>query len=91
MLPRPTAAEDYQADVLDGLTQGLQGQQGVTKPAAWDAFARQAGASTNAALTDKVDALDVALGSAGALDQAREESRSTAPRRHERARPRSSR
>ena len=64
-------AEDYQADIVDGLTLGLQGQQGVAKPAAWDAFSKKAGASSNAAFVDKVHALDVALGSAGALDQAR--------------------
>jgi len=64
-------AEDYQTDIVDGITQGLQGQFGVAKPAAWDAFAAKTSGSTNAALAEKVRALDVSLGSAGALDQAR--------------------
>jgi putative heme-binding domain-containing protein len=66
-----TRSAEYQSDVLDGLTQGLQGQQGITKPASWDAFARVVGASTNVALAEKVRVLDVALGSAGALESAR--------------------
>ena len=64
-------SEEFQADVIDGLTQGLQGQQGVSKPAAWDAFSKKAAVSTNAAFVEKVRALDVALGSAEALAQAR--------------------
>jgi putative heme-binding domain-containing protein len=63
--------EDYQLDLVDGLTQGLQGQQGVAKPAAWDAFTQRASTSANPAFVAKVRALDVALGSAGALDDAR--------------------
>ena len=35
-----TRSAEYQADIVDGLTLGLQGQQGVPKPAAWDAFAK---------------------------------------------------
>ena len=62
---------DYQADLVDGLTQGLQGQQGVRKPAEWDAFAKQAALSTNAEFAGKVRALDAVLGGAGALDLAR--------------------
>ncbi len=64
-------AEDYQSDIVDGITQGIQGLQGVAKPAAWDAFAKVAASSPTAALVEKVRALDVALGSAAALEQAR--------------------
>ncbi len=64
-------AEDYQSDIVDGITQGIQGQRGVAKPVAWDAFAKRAGASANAAFAEKVRALDVSLGSAAALEQAR--------------------
>ena len=61
----------YQADILDGLTQGLQGQQGLTLPAAWDAFSNKIHASNNAELVTKVSALDVVLGSTRALAEAR--------------------
>jgi putative heme-binding domain-containing protein len=64
-------SEDYQSDVVDGLTQGIQGQPGVTKPAAWDAFMAKASASANAEFVAKVRALDIQLGSAAALADAR--------------------
>jgi putative heme-binding domain-containing protein len=60
-----------QADVLDGLTQGLQGQRGVKAPAAWAALSRAA-ASTNADLARKAGALDALFGGAAALDTARQ-------------------
>ena len=64
-------SEEFQTDVVDGLTLGLQGQRGVAKPAAWDAFAKTASASANAAFAAKVRALDTLVGGAGALDDAR--------------------
>ena len=48
-----TRAEDFQTDVIEGLALGLQGQQAVSKPAAWDALAKEAAASPNAALVEK--------------------------------------
>jgi putative heme-binding domain-containing protein len=66
-----TRSTDYQSDVVDGLTLGIQGQQGVTKPAGWDAFAKTASASADTAFAAKVRALDTLLGGVGALDEAR--------------------
>ncbi len=66
-----TRSEEYQADIVDGLSLGLRGQQGVAKPAGWDAFAKNAGASSDAGLVAKVRALDTSLGGAGALEEAR--------------------
>jgi putative heme-binding domain-containing protein len=62
---------DAQADVIDGLSQGLQGQQGVTAPAAWAALSKKAAASANADLAAGARALDALFGGAGALDAAR--------------------
>ncbi len=66
-----TRSENYQSDVVDGLTQGLQGQQGLTKPAGWEAFLAKAGASSRVEMAGKVRALDALLGSAEALAAAR--------------------
>ncbi len=63
--------EGYQTDIVDGLAQGLQGQQGLTLPAAWDAFSNKVGASANAELVAKVRSLDVMLGSTRALAEAK--------------------
>ena len=66
-----TRSEDYQSDVVDGLTLGLQGQQALTKPAGWDAFLAKAGASARTEMAGKARALDAMLGSAEALATAR--------------------
>jgi putative membrane-bound dehydrogenase-like protein len=66
-----TGALDYLADIADGLTLGLQGQQGVAKPAAWDAFVKKASLSSNPEFAGKVLALDALVGGAAALDAAR--------------------
>jgi putative heme-binding domain-containing protein len=58
-------------DVVEGLGQGLQGQRGLSKPAAWDGFVSRVVSSSNGALVEKVRALDATLGSAAALDDAR--------------------
>ena len=63
--------EAYQNDIVDGLTQGLQGQQGLTLPVAWDAFSNKVHASNNPDLVAKVKSLDVVLGSSSALTEAR--------------------
>jgi putative heme-binding domain-containing protein len=64
-------ADDYRSDVLDGLTQGLTGQQGVPKPAGWDAFAARTSTSANADVVAKVRAVDTVFGSGAALADAR--------------------
>ncbi len=64
------SAED-QADIMDGLAQGLQGQQGVKAPPAWAPLSKKVGESTNADLAGKVRALDALFGGAAALDAAR--------------------
>jgi len=66
-----TRPADYQTDVVDGLALGLQGQQGVKKPAGWDALMRSATTSADATFTGKIRALDALLGGASALDEAR--------------------
>jgi putative heme-binding domain-containing protein len=66
-----TRSGDYQADIVDGLTLGLQGQQGAPKPAVWGAFVKSAVASSDAGLVAKVRALDTSFGGAGALEEAR--------------------
>lgn len=63
--------ETYQSDIVDGLTQGLQGQQGLTLPVAWDTFSNKVHASANAELVAKVRSLDVVLGSTRALAEAK--------------------
>jgi putative membrane-bound dehydrogenase-like protein len=63
--------EAYQNDIVDGLTQGLQGQQGLTLPVAWDAFSNKVHASNNPDLVAKVKSLDVVLGSTRAINEAR--------------------
>ena len=64
-------AEDYQSDIVDGLTQGLQGQQGVTSRPRGTRSRRRPAPRRMRSLSAKVRALDVALGGAAALDQAR--------------------
>ena len=66
-----TRSDLFQSDVVDGLSQGLQGQTGVSAPPAWSAFVAKAGASTNAEFSAKVRALDTLFGSAAALADAR--------------------
>jgi putative membrane-bound dehydrogenase-like protein len=62
---------DYQSDVVDGLTLGLQGQQNVTRPSAWDALSKAARTSADAGFVARVRALDMLIGGAEALDEAR--------------------
>lgn len=79
-----TRSDSYQADIVDGLTLGLQGQQGVTKPENWETFATQAARSTNAEFTAKIRALDAILGGTGAIGEARRvalDATATAPAR----------
>ena len=66
-----TRSTEFQSDVVDGLTLGLQGQQGVAKPAAWEALSKNARASADADVVARVRALDMLIGGAEALDEAR--------------------
>ncbi len=63
--------EAHQSDIVDGLTQGLEGQRGLTLPAAWEEFSRKLAPSTNTALVAKLRNLDVVLGSPRALAEAK--------------------
>lgn len=67
-----TRDEAYQTDIVDGLSQGLEGQRGLTLPAAWEEFSKKVGTSSNTALVAKVRNLDVLLGSPRALAEAKE-------------------
>ena len=66
-----TRSAEFQSDVVDGLALGLQGQQNVAKPAAWDALSKTARASADAGLVARVRALDMLVGGAAGLDEAR--------------------
>ena len=80
-----TRSAEFQSDVVDGLALGLQGQQNVAKPAAWDALSKTARASADAGFVARVRALDMLVGGAGGLDEARrialDESAESAARR----------
>ncbi len=69
-LLRLTAAKPpaFQADILNGLADGLAGWHKATKPAAWDALASKLGNSADAALRDRVRDLSVVFGDGRALD-----------------------
>ena len=86
-----TRSEDYQSDVVDGLTLGLQGQQGVAKPAAWDAFAKKAGASADAGLGRQSARAGCVARQRRSARRRRARSRSMVRRRRRRGRPRCSR
>src|SRR5439155_2251257 len=61
----PTA---FQADTLNGMTDGLAGWRKAGKPAAWDALATKLANSSDAALRDRVRDLSVLFGDGRALD-----------------------
>jgi len=63
--------EAFQADILDGMAQGLKGLRKAPKPAGWDALAKKLGDSPNVALRDRARNLGVIFGDARALEQAR--------------------
>jgi len=64
--------EAFQADIIEGLSLGLQGQRGVALPPDWDALSEQVHESANADLVAQVRAIDVILGSTRALAEARQ-------------------
>ncbi len=61
--------EAFQADVLNGMADGLTGWRKARKPTAWDALAQNPGTSSNAALRDRVRDLSVLFGDGRALDE----------------------
>ena len=58
----------FQADILNGLADGLTGWRKATRPAAWDALAMKLASSSDAALRDRVRDLSVLFGDGRALD-----------------------
>jgi putative membrane-bound dehydrogenase-like protein len=60
--------EIFQADILNGMAEGLAGWHKATKPAAWDALAKALSNSSNAALRDRLRDLSVLFGDGRALD-----------------------
>jgi putative membrane-bound dehydrogenase-like protein len=70
-LLRLTAAKPavFQADILNGVTDGLTGWRKATKPAAWDALAMKLANSSEAVLRERVRDLSVLFGDGRALDE----------------------
>src|SRR5206468_13134631 len=64
-------SEAFQADVLDGMIEGLTGWRKATKPSAWDSVAKKLGESASVALRDRVRNLSVLFGDGRALDEIR--------------------
>jgi putative membrane-bound dehydrogenase-like protein len=62
---------EFRSDIIDGLTQGLEGQQALSAPPSWDAFSDRIHAEGSADLMARVRALDVQLGSTRAIAEAR--------------------
>ncbi|PYI86874.1 MAG: cytochrome C, partial [Verrucomicrobia bacterium] len=60
--------EAFQADILNGMTDGLAGWRKTRKPAPWDALATNLGNSSNAVLRDRVRDLSVLFGDGRALE-----------------------
>jgi putative membrane-bound dehydrogenase-like protein len=58
----------FQADILNGMTDGLIGWRKARKPAAWDALAANLANSSDAVLRDRVRDLSVLFGDGRALD-----------------------
>jgi len=73
----PGRSAAYRADVVEGLALGLEGQQNIEKPAAWDAFAAVALDSTDAEFVTSVRALGVLFGGPEAVEAARRVARDT--------------
>jgi putative membrane-bound dehydrogenase-like protein len=61
--------ETFQADILNGMADGLTGWRKARKPAAWDALASKLGTSSNLALRERVRDLSVLFGDGRALDE----------------------
>ena len=62
----------FQADILNGMTDGLAGWHKAAKLAAWEALAQKLQNSTDAALRDRVRDLSVLFGDGRALDAVRQ-------------------
>ncbi len=62
---RPAA---FQADILNGMTEGLTGWRKAIKPAAWNALATRLADSSDALLRDRVRDLGVLFGDGRALE-----------------------
>jgi putative membrane-bound dehydrogenase-like protein len=63
-----TRSTAFQADILQGMTDGLTGWRKAGKPAAWDALATKLANSSDAVLRDRVRDLSVLFGDGRALD-----------------------
>jgi putative heme-binding domain-containing protein len=61
-------AEDFQADMVAGLSDAFNGWRKAPKPASWDAFAAKVTKSGNSELVAKVRELNVLFGDGRALD-----------------------
>ena len=62
-------SESVQADVLNGMAEGLTGWRKATKPSHWDAFAAKLANSSDFALRDQVLNLRALFGDGRALDE----------------------
>jgi len=63
-----TSSAVFQADILDGLSEGLTGWRKARKPAAWDTLATRLANSSVPALRDRLRDLSVLFGDGRALD-----------------------
>lgn len=61
-------SDDYQRDVLTGLSEALRGWRKAAKPAAWDALVKSASKSKDEVLAKLVRELSVVFGDGRALD-----------------------
>ncbi|HUR45553.1 MAG TPA: PVC-type heme-binding CxxCH protein [Candidatus Saccharimonadales bacterium] len=59
----------FQADVLNGLSEGLAGWRKAKKPQAWDALANKLGRSVDSALRERVRELSTLFGDGRALEE----------------------
>ena len=60
--------EVFQADILNGMADGLTGWRRARKPAAWDALAKKLSNSSDTVLQERVRELSVLFGDGRALD-----------------------
>ena len=61
--------EDFQKDILAGISEALRGWSHARKPAAWDALQKKMSGATNAMLRDRARDLAALFGDGRALDE----------------------
>src|SRR5262249_29632043 len=69
LIEQVVATSAIQADVLNGMAEGLTGWRKATKPAAWGALANNLASSANTAVHDQLRNLSALFGDGRALDE----------------------